>query len=428
MNEAARREPGGCRWIAERFLHSAQSASGALRIGRTSGTTARSAYGLGSSILKFSNRIATRTSGCYLRLPISDWRSAVSPGGRAGAMSTSRPGAGDWAVAATGGHPVAGAGAAAIGWPVTGAEASAVAAAGTGAVAGAGARPGAMAVTRRGPGAAQGAGAAPGAGGAAVPLAGAGTRTGHGAWSEGRCSDRSGCCCRPCCGGCCRCRSKGRLRGKHSPNHPEDGCREKRWSDKRRAIRGLDNPGLRAASPRRARVSSWRASQQRHTTHRLEAARNHHFPVESSAHGPPRGLYLAIRREIHQVVQLPILQATQPMKQRWVRLLKRLLKRPAIQRRIRPRIQVEVKVEIQEQTHVPTQHAIQSSIRPDIRRDILRETQGTFRRASRWAFTEVFDCRLAIPDWRRGHCGLQVRALSAYVATMQAAVSRIRSP
>jgi hypothetical protein len=36
---------------------------------------------------------------------------------------------------------------------------------------------------------------------------------------------------------------------------------------------------------------------------------------------------------------------------------------------------------------VPTQRATQSRIRPVVHRDILRETQGTFRRTLRRAFT-----------------------------------------
>ena len=110
---------------------------------------------------------------------------------------------------------------------------------------------------------------------------------------------------------------------------------------------------------------------------------NHHFAVHSSAQGPPRGLCVAIRREIHRVVQLPILQATQPMKQRWVRLLKRLLKRRATRRGMRLAIQVTTQVAIHAPTRVPTQVATQSSIRSNEHRAVLRETQGTFRRAFR---------------------------------------------
>ena len=98
------------------------------------------------------------------------------------------------------------------------------------------------------------------------------------------------------------------------------------------------------------------------------------FPVEWATQGPPRGLYFAIRREIHQVVQRRILQAIQPAKQRRDWLLKRLLKRRAVQRWMRPEVQVKVKVEIQEQTHVPMQVATQFSIRSDEHREILRET------------------------------------------------------
>ena len=112
---------------------------------------------------------------------------------------------------------------------------------------------------------------------------------------------------------------------------------------------------------------------------------NHHFAVHSSAQGPPRGLCVAIRREIHRVVQLPILQATQPMKQRWVRLLKRLLKRRAIQRRVRLAIQVTTQVAIQVQTHVPTQRATQVSIRRKTRRRIQGDTRPKTWRKTRSA-------------------------------------------
>jgi hypothetical protein len=108
--------------------------------------------------------------------------------------------------------------------------------------------------------------------------------------------------------------------------------------------------------------------------------RNHYFPVHSSAQGPPRGLCLAIRREIPQVVQRWILQAIQPAKQRRDRLLKRLLKRRAIQRRMQPKVQVKVEVEIQAETHVPTQRTTQSNIRPDVHRGVLRETRETLWR------------------------------------------------
>jgi hypothetical protein len=102
---------------------------------------------------------------------------------------------------------------------------------------------------------------------------------------------------------------------------------------------------------------------------------SHYFPVHSSAYGPPRGGCLAMRRENHQVVQLPLLQAVQLAKQRRVRLPKRLPKRRTIRRRMQPKVQVEVEVEIQAETHVPTQVTTQSSIRPDVHREILRETR-----------------------------------------------------
>ena len=58
-----------------------------------------------------------------------------------------------------------------------------------------------------------------------------------GGWCEactlGRYRCLCGSCCGCCCSGCCITGNKGCSRGKHSPNHPEDGCREKRWSDKR---------------------------------------------------------------------------------------------------------------------------------------------------------------------------------------------------
>jgi len=105
---------------------------------------------------------------------------------------------------------------------------------------------------------------------------------------------------------------------------------------------------------------------------------SHYFPVHPSAHGPPRGPCLAIRREIHQVKQRPLLQAVQPVKQRRFRLPKRRLKRRAILRRIRPKVQVEVEVEIQAETQVPTPVATQSSIHSDEHRGILRATQSRF--------------------------------------------------
>ena len=123
--------------------------------------------------------------------------------------------------------------------------------------------------------------------------------------------------------------------------------------------------------------------------------RNLHFPVHSSAQGPPRGLCLAIRREIHQVMQLPILQAMQRGKQRRVRLLKRLLKRRAIQRRIQPRIQVEIKVETQVPTYVPTRRATQVRIRADIHREIRRRIQGDVRRETRG----ILDLGFQIGGW-----------------------------
>jgi len=107
--------------------------------------------------------------------------------------------------------------------------------------------------------------------------------------------------------------------------------------------------------------------------------RNHNSPVHSSAQGPPRGLCLAIRREIHQAMQLLILQAIQPGKQRRVRLLKRLLKRRAIQRRIQPGIQVEIKVEIQVEVQVEVQVEMQLIIRPSKRREIRGEVRRTSR-------------------------------------------------
>jgi len=81
----------------------------------------------------------------------------------------------------------------------------------------------------------------------------------------------------------------------------------------------------------------------------------HNSAGEWTAHRPPRGPYLAIRREIHRVVQLPILQAIQPMKKHRVRLPKRLLKRRAVQRLMRLAIQVTTQVATHVQTHVPTQ-------------------------------------------------------------------------
>jgi hypothetical protein len=111
-------------------------------------------------------------------------------------------------------------------------------------------------------------------------------------------------------------------------------------------------------------------------------SRNHNSPVHSSAQGPPRGLCLAIRRGIHRVKQLAILEAIQPAKQRRVRLPKRLLKRRAVQRRMRLAIQVATQVATHVQTHVPTQRATQLSIhrrtRRRIRGDIRRETQDTY--------------------------------------------------
>ena len=87
--------------------------------------------------------------------------------------------------------------------------------------------------------------------------------------------------------------------------------------------------------------------------------RNRHFPDHSSAHGPPRGLGLATRREIHPANKWPILEDIRPAEQRRVRLprrlLKRLLEQRVIQHRIRRMIQVEVEVEIQAKTQVPTQ-------------------------------------------------------------------------
>jgi hypothetical protein len=112
--------------------------------------------------------------------------------------------------------------------------------------------------------------------------------------------------------------------------------------------------------------------------------RNHNSPVHSPAQGPPRGLCLAIRRGIHQVKQRQILEAIQPVKQRWVRLLKRLLKRRAIQRRIRLAIQVTTQVATQVPTHVPTQVATQFSIRrktrPEIRGDTWRKSESKKQR------------------------------------------------
>jgi hypothetical protein len=106
---------------------------------------------------------------------------------------------------------------------------------------------------------------------------------------------------------------------------------------------------------------------------------NHYFPVHSSAHGPPRGLCLTIRREIHQILQLSVLEILQRAKQQRVRLLERLLEQRSVQRRLQPGVQVEVKVEIQARTRAPTQVAIQVSIRrkirPGMRGEIGRETE-----------------------------------------------------
>jgi hypothetical protein len=139
--------------------------------------------------------------------------------------------------------------------------------------------------------------------------------------------------------------------------------------------------------------------------------RNHNSPVHSSAQGPPRGLCLAIRREIHQVKQRPILQAIQPAKQRRIRLPKRLLKRRAIQRRIRLAIQVTIQVAIHAQTPVRTQRATQVSIRRTIRREIRgeirRETQGVSRRA----FTAALSREFPVPSlqWRKAELEFTTR-------------------
>jgi hypothetical protein len=156
---------------------------------------------------------------------------------------------------------------------------------------------------------------------------------------------------------------------------------------------GSSNTGDTHNEPFRAGV--WPVPDNLHVV--VGHGRNHNSPVHSSAQGPPRGLCLAIRREIHQAIQLPILEAIQPAKQRRIRLPKRLLKRRAIQRRIRLAIQVTTQVAIQAQTHVPTQRATQSSMRPAIRRDVLRETQGTFRRAFRRAFTRPAGASFQFP-------------------------------
>jgi hypothetical protein len=113
----------------------------------------------------------------------------------------------------------------------------------------------------------------------------------------------------------------------------------------------------------------------------IQRGPRHDFPVESSAHPLPRGLCLAMRREIHQVIQRPILQATWLAKQRRVRFIKRLLEQCAVQRRERLVTRAAMQVAIQVQTQVPTQRTTQSNVGPDVHRDILRETRGAFQRA-----------------------------------------------
>jgi hypothetical protein len=109
------------------------------------------------------------------------------------------------------------------------------------------------------------------------------------------------------------------------------------------------------------------------------ACRDHNSPVHSSVHRPPRGLGLAVGREIHQAMQQPILEARHRAKQRPVRLperlLVRLLEQPAVQHRIQRNVQAEFEVEIQARTQVPTQVTTQVRIRPDVLREILRETR-----------------------------------------------------
>jgi hypothetical protein len=114
--------------------------------------------------------------------------------------------------------------------------------------------------------------------------------------------------------------------------------------------------------------------------------KNPHFPVHSSAQGPPRGLCLTVQLSRHQSLQRPVLETRNRRVRRCVGLLERLLERLCVQLRILRQIRPAKQLATQVPKRVPTPVATQFSIRSDEHRDVLRETQGTFRRAFRRTF------------------------------------------
>jgi hypothetical protein len=141
---------------------------------------------------------------------------------------------------------------------------------------------------------------------------------------------------------------------------------------------------------------------------------DHNSTAHPSAHGPPRGLCRAIRRETNQATQLPLLQAIQLVKQRRVRLLKRLLKRRAVQRRLRLVIRVAMQVAIQVRTQAPTQRTTRFGIRSDEHRAILRETEG------------ILDLRFPIDDWRTADSEIRIAGYGSRLAGCEWRVRRGR--
>jgi len=128
--------------------------------------------------------------------------------------------------------------------------------------------------------------------------------------------------------------------------------------------------------------------------------KNLHFPVHSSAQGPPRGLCPATQVSKCQNLQRPRLRTRNRRVRRGIGLLERLLEQPCERLLFQRGTRLAKQLAIQVQTQVPTQVAIQVSIhrttRRGIRGDIRRETQGTFRRAFQRALSRVLAAATAV--------------------------------
>ena len=135
--------------------------------------------------------------------------------------------------------------------------------------------------------------------------------------------------------------------------------------------------------------------------------KNLHFPVHSSAQGPPRGLCPATQVSKCQNLQRPRLRTRNRRVRRGIGLLERLLEQPCERLLFQRGTRLAKQLAIQVQTQVPTQVATQFSIRPDVRRDILRETQGTLRRGVPLSFRASFSGYSRRPACRSAGDSLQ---------------------